>query len=199
MCACLDSPDSRLDSSSNDRVFFQLLVVIYGLFDAFGWSKCTKLMGNKQASQQKPVKKSPHSESLSRLYEVHNCTGFHLFFFILSCYSAAAALRLYVNVFIVSLCIRQVIFLVSLWNECLPPIEQFCFHFHDLNQTCLYNWNLWLGTRLLRRWWRGGVGWGGGWDHGTIEAAEKDTCSLSGSLYNNFYEWSFFLPHHTPV
>lgn len=26
-------------------------------------------MGNKQASQQKPVKKSPHSESLSRLYE----------------------------------------------------------------------------------------------------------------------------------
>ena len=27
-------------------------------------------MGNKQASQQKPVKKSPHSESLSRLYEV---------------------------------------------------------------------------------------------------------------------------------
>lgn len=41
-----------------------------GLFDVFEWSKCTKLMGNKQASQQEPVKKSPHSESLSRLFEV---------------------------------------------------------------------------------------------------------------------------------
>lgn len=41
-----------------------------GLFDVFGWSKCTELMGNKQASQQEPVKRSPHSESLSRLFEV---------------------------------------------------------------------------------------------------------------------------------
>lgn len=41
-----------------------------GLFDVFEWSRCTKLMGNKQASQQEPVKRSPHSESLSRLFEV---------------------------------------------------------------------------------------------------------------------------------
>ena len=65
-------------------------------------------MGNKQASQQEPVKKSPHSESLSRLYEVQYIVqALHMQDLLFSAVNQlCTVLLLCMNVLVVSSCIR---------------------------------------------------------------------------------------------